>query len=290
MSHVIGQGTIASNHYRTSQYRASQYQTPQTFNSENLEFNATERRAIKNLADVDKDKIKNVLKVAIPDLRKQLDAGTLDGKDIKKLLDDFTDEDIMKRLNNLLTNGGNADETFDWLRVLLDPAENIAGKKNKTARKNLAKSLMGSKSDDVAKGVTDEVLDAGKRNVDLLLKNSDSAPVGTLKGKIAKYTAVGSTTVISIAIIMGLGGSDAVNKWVNYTTGLDCPEKAAGLGYDEGTPEYAGAVKSCQEGTIAALMKLGYGALAIVGFIGLVAVTRAVPKRKAKKEDSEDEE
>jgi hypothetical protein len=37
-------------------------------------------------------------------------------------------------------------------------------------------------------------------------------------------------------------------------------------------------------------MKLGYGALAIVGFVGLVAVTRAVPKKKAPKEDSEDEE
>jgi len=40
-------------------------------------------------------------------------------------------------------------------------------------------------------------------------------------------------------------------------------------------------------------MRLGYSAMAIVGFVGLIAVTRAIPKRKAKKEpeeDSEDEE
>ena len=127
-------------------------------------------------------------------------------------------------------------------------------------------------------------------NVDLLLKNSDNVPAGTLKGKIAKYTAVGTTTVASLAVLMGLGGTDTLQKWSDMTTGLDCPEKSADQGFEEGTPEYSEAVKSCQEGTIESLMKLGYGALAIVGFIGLVAVTRAVPKRKAKKEDSEDEE
>ena len=290
MSHVIGQGTIASNHYRTSEYRASQYETPQVFNSETLEFNAPKPK-IKNLLDVDKDKIKNGVKVALPDLRKQFEAGTLDGKDIKKLMDDFTDEDIMKRLNNIFDNPLNKNENFDWLRVLLDPTENIAN--NKTARKNLAKSLMGSKSDDFTKGITDDVVDAAKDNVDLLLKNSDNVPAGTLKGKIAKYTAVGTTTVISIAVVMGLGGTDTLEKWTNMTTGLDCPEKAADQGFEETSSEYTAAVKSCQEGTIESLLKLGYGALAIVGFIGLVAVTRAIPKRKAKEEreeDSEDEE
>ena len=85
-------------------------------------------------------------------------------------------------------------------------------------------------------------------------------------------------------------GSDVLNKWANYTTGLDCPEKAVGRGFEEDTPEYAEAVKTCQEGTMQSLMRLGYGALAIIGFVGVVAVTRAIPKKKAPKEDSEDEE
>ena len=86
MSHVVGQGTIASNHYRTPQYRASQYQSQpvaqpvEQFNAEKSEWGATVRRtqvkrAIKGLTDL------------LPDLRKQLDDGLINDSSIKKMLD-----------------------------------------------------------------------------------------------------------------------------------------------------------------------------------------------------------
>ena len=59
---------------------------------------------------------------------------------------------------------------------------------------------------------------------------------------------------------------------------------------DPSTPEYATAVQGCQDGVADNLMKLGYGALAIVGFVGLVAITRAIPKREAPEESEEEGE
>ena len=200
MSHVIGQGTIASNHYRTSQYRASQYQTPKTFNSETLEFNSTERRAIKSLAKGETDKIKNLMKQAVPDIRKKFDAGDIDDAQIKKLLD-MSDDDIVKRIDNIFDNPANGDENFDWLRVLLDPKGDIAN--NKAARRNMAKSLRGSKADDFADattGLTDDALKAGRKNADDLINNADVSP---LTKRIMTTGAIVGTTLGGLAIFFG---------------------------------------------------------------------------------------
>ena len=95
----------------------------------------------------------------------------------------------------------------------------------------------------------------------------------------------------SVAIIgafMGFGGNEFLQKWMDNKTGNDCGLKADDQNLDD--EEYSAAVAACQQGALDSLTKLGYGALAIVGFIGLIAVTRAVPKRKAKKEPEEDED
>ena len=287
MSHVIGQGTIASNHYRTSEYRASQYQTPQTFNSENLEFNATERRAIKTLAKGETDKIKNLMKQAIPDIRKKFDAGDINDEQIKKLLD-MSDEDIVKRINNIFDNPANKNEDFDWLRVLLDPKGDIAN--DKLARRGMAQSLRGRKADDFADAtadLTDDALKSGRNNADELIENADVSP---LTKRIMTTGAIVGTSLGGLAIFLGMSGNEAIQKWVDNHTGMNCGPKAQDQGLEIGTPEYQTAVAECQEGVTNNLMKLGYGALAIVGFVGLVAVTRAIPKKKSPKEDSEDEE
>ena len=111
MSHVWGQGGIASNHYRTSGYRAEQFAAPvvETFAS-------NERRALKALLPEDLDVAKRGLKNALPDLRRQLDADLLDNDSIKQLLES-SDDDILKRLDNLLSNPDNADDDTDDFRA-----------------------------------------------------------------------------------------------------------------------------------------------------------------------------
>ena len=84
---------------------------------------------------------------------------------------------------------------------------------------------------------------------------------------------------------MGFGGNEALQKWIDNTTGLNCGEKAEDQGMEVGSAEYQTAVADCQQGVADNLLKLGYGALAIVGFVGLVAITRAIPKREAPEEE-----
>ena len=131
MSHVWGQGGIASNHYRTSGYRAEQFAAPV------VETFASEKKLLKALLPEDLDVAKRGLKNLPPDLRRQLDADLIDNDSIKRLLES-SDDDILKRLDNLLSNPDNADQSFDWLRVLLDPTENIAD--NKAARNAMSQN------------------------------------------------------------------------------------------------------------------------------------------------------
>ena len=276
MSHVWGQGGIASNHYRTSGYRAEQFAAPV------VETFASEKKLLKALLPEDLDVAKRGLKNALPDLRRQLDADLIDNDSIKRLLES-SDDDILKRLDNLLSNPDNADQSFDWLRVLLDPTENIAD--NKAARNAMSQSLRGAKADDFAEAtaeLTQDALKAGRKNADDIVKNADVSPFT----KRAMTTgAIVGTTLGGLAIIMGMGGNEAIQKWVDNTTGLNCGQKAEDQGLDPSTPEYATAVQDCQDGVADNLMKLGYGALAIVGFVGLVAITRAIPKREAPEEE-----
>ena len=283
MSHVIGQGTIASNHYRTSQYRASQYQ-PQPikqFNSEQSEWASSESQGAKKAVKALLDKL--------PQLRKKLADGLIDDSSIKKMLDKFSDDDLVRRMKNLFDNPDVDSGDMKWLRKMMK-GETLDG----ADTRRMSQSLRGVKS-------SDEALTAGLLNkkslkdaADTLQEGIDAAADFSPRQKtLLKYTTGTAVGITTIGMLIFGPGSDVLNKWANYSTGLDCPEKAAGRGYEEDTPEYAEAVKTCQEGTMESLMRLGYGALAIVGFVGLIAVTRAIPKRKAKKEpeeDSEDEE
>lgn len=276
MSHVIGQGTIASNHYRTSEYRASQYETPQVFNSETLEFNSQAPRQIrKKVLQTVKDKL-------IPAMRGYSGTGA-QAKKWAKATDAEFDVAIKKilDLDNFDELVGEGVTQKQWLKKL------IKGDVDSSDLNRIAQSLSG---DNLAKKLDKNSLGAAADSLQEGIQGSAFSPRQKTLLKYTTGTAVGITT---IGMLIFGPGSDFLNKWANYSTGLDCPEKAAGRGYEEGTPEYAEAVKTCQEGTMESLMRLGYGAMAIVGFVGLIAVTRAIPKRKAKKEpeeDSEDEE
>jgi hypothetical protein len=277
MSHVVGQGGIASNHYRTPEYRVSQYQQPvEQFHSEQSEWASSEsqgaKRAIKALLD------------KLPDIRKQVADKVITDSSIKKMLKS-SDDDLVKRMKNLFDNPEvNADD-MKWLRKMMKGEDMDAGDVRR-----MSQSLRGSKADDVAKKVDIDADDLKKGSDDIKNAIDEKPDWSDGQKRIAKYAAVGTTTVASIAVLMGMGGSDFLEKWANFTTGLDCDEKAADRGFEENSDEYAEAVKSCQQGSMDALLKLGYGALAIVGFVGLIAVTRAIPKRKAKKEEPEEEE
>jgi len=273
MSHVIGQGTIASNHYRTSEYRASQYETPQVFNSETLEFNSQATRQIRTkVLQTVKDKL-------IPAMRGYSGTGA-QAKKWAKATDAEFDVAIKKilDLDNFDELVGDGVTKKEWLKKLIN------GDVDGRDLNNIAKSLSG---DNLAKKLDKDSLGAAADSLQEGIQGSAFSPRQKTLLKYTTGTTVGLTT---IGMLIFGPGSDVLNKWANYTTGLDCPEKAVGRGFEEDTPEYAEAVKTCQEGTMESLMRLGYGALAIIGFVGIVAVTRAIPKKKAPKEDSEDEE
>jgi len=309
MSHVVGQGTIASNHYRTPEYRASQYQQPvaqpvaqpvEQFNSESLEFEAAERRGLLNWfkrgtkAQVDEatqasiDKTIKNMEAILPNARKN--AGDF-SDNAKDMFDKYDNEEIIGRLRNYFDAGGTPDSgDVQWLRTLMkggDDLEGLATKKSLWDK--IGKTVNGKRFDpgsydgldrNKLKRATDEMGDA-------INKAEDFTP---RQKTIMKYGMFVGGGLTGFAMFMGLGGSDFLEKWANFTTGLDCDEKAGDRGFEENSDEYAEAVKSCQEGSMNQLLKLGYGALAVVGFVGLIAVTRAIPKRKAQKEEPEEEE
>jgi len=279
MSHVIGQGTIASNHYRTSEYRASQYETPQVFNSEQTDFNSSvatkSRAAAKQFADV------------VAGLRKKIIDGETVSKSVKKMLDTFGDDELFDRFETFFKNSkqGTPDsEDVKWMRKLLkSPPEPLDG----ADLARMAQSLDGLKA-------TDEWVDAAL-NKESIKKATDAAgdlvkndvTMGPFKTRVTNGGIVIVGSVAIIGAFMGFGGNEFLQKWMDNKTGNDCGLKADDQNLDD--EEYSAAVAACQQGALDSLTKLGYGALAIVGFIGLIAVTRAIPKKKAK-EDSEDEE
>jgi hypothetical protein len=282
MSHVVGQGGIASNHYRTSEYRASQYQTPQEFNSETLEFNSATGAARKSILKNMKDKL-------IPAFRNYDKSGAA-----AKRVKNWSDEDFANKFDEIL-DLDNFDELVgdgvtkkQWLRDLLN------GDVDPASLNRIAQSLEG---DNLAKRVipdlTQDSVRAAKRNGDDLVDNAVDAagkPLSDGKKTFMRYGLTGATVVTSIAVFMGFGGNEALQKWIDNTTGMNCGEKAEDQGMEVGSAQYQTAVADCQQGVADNLLKLGYGALAIVGFVGLIAVTRAIPKRKAKKEEPEEEE
>ena len=230
-----------------------------------MEFNASERQLLKNAT--------KQFDAIVVGLRKQLKNGDLLGANIKKMLGDFDNKALSKRFKNFFKNRAGPDDVV-WLRKML--------KGEKVDPSMVARSILGSDSDKFTnKSFKDSVAGAGD-----IVKKADMGP-------FAKKMTTGSLVIVGgvafIGTFMGFGGNEALQKWVDSTTGADCPDKADAKGLEEGTDEYAADVGACQKGVIDSLMKLGYGALAIVGFVGLIAVTRAIPKKKAK-EDSEDEE
>ena len=278
MSHVWGQGGIASNHYRTSGYRAEQFAAPvvDTFEAP---ASAQARKAI----------LKNVTDKLVP-LFKNYDGTGAAAKRLKNWdADKFTDRfDEILALDNFDELVGEGVEKKTWLKKLLK------GEVDPGQLDNIAKSLEGNNlvKREVA-DLTQDSVRAAKNNADDIVDNAVDAsgkPLGEGTKTLMKYTATGATVVVSLAVFMGFGGNEALQKWVDSTTGLNCGEKAEDQGMEVGSAEYQTAVADCQKGVADNLMKLGYGALAIIGFVGLVAVSRAIPKRKAPEESEEEGE
>lgn len=277
MSHVIGQGTIASNHYRTPEYRVSQSQPQpvEQFHSEQSEWASAStrqtKRAIKGLTDM------------LPSIRRQMDAGTLKGIDIEKLLKN-SDGDIIEKLRNVFKKGDTIDpDNMGYLRKLMkgdkfDPD----GKDARAMARSLNSKTGAPPIPDLDKKSIDAATDATKETI----KN---APMSDFKRRITNGGLIIGGGVALIGSVMGFGGNEALQKWMDQVTGRDCGPKAEAQQLEG--EEYSASVEACQQGSLDALYKLGVGALAIAGFIGVIAVTRAIPKKKApKEEDSEDEE
>jgi hypothetical protein len=273
MSHVWGQGGIASNHYRTSGYRAQQFAAPvvETFEAP---AGAQARKAI----------LKNVTDKLVP-LFKNYDGTGAAAKRLKNWdADKFTDKfDEILKLDNFDELVGEGTTKKQWLKDLLK------GDVDPKQLNNIARSLEG---DNLAKKVvpdlTQDSIRSAKKSADDIVDNAVDAsgkPLSEGRKTFMRYGLTGATVVTSIAVFMGFGGNEALQKWVDNTTGRDCDEKAKDQGLEVGSAEYQTAVGDCQQGVADNLMKLGYGALAIVGFVGLVAVSRAIPKREAPEEE-----
>lgn len=275
MSHVIGQGTIASNHYRTSQYRASQYQSQpvEQFNSEQSEWGAATTSQTKNAIQALTD--------LLPLMRKQMTDGTLKGVNIEKLLKN-SDGDIIKKLQNVFKKGDTIDtDNMQYLRKLMKGEKfNPDGSDARAMAKSLNSKTGATPIPDLDKKSLDAATDATKETI----KN---APMSDFKRRLTNGGLVIGGGVALVGSFMGFGGNEALQKWVDQITGRDCGPKAEAQELEG--EAYSASVEACQQGSLDALYKLGVGALAIVGFIGVIAVTRAIPKKKAK-EDSEDEE
>ena len=273
MSHVWGQGGIASNHYRTSGYRAEQFAAPVIETFESPADQIMKRQIKSNLADK-----------LIPAFRNYDGTGAA-AKRLKNWSDaDFADKfDEILALDNFDELVGEGVEKKTWLKKLLkgevDPAQ----------LDNIAKSLEGDNlARKATKEITQDSVTAAKKSADDIVDNavdSGGKPLSEGRKTLMKYTATGATVVTSIAVFMGFGGNDALQKWIDNTTGLNCGEKAEDQGMEVGSAEYQTAVADCQQEVADTLLKLGYGALAIVGFVGLVAITRAIPKREAPEEE-----
>ncbi len=277
MSHVIGQGTIASNHYRTSEYRASQYQPQpvEQFHSEQSEWGAATtsqtKKAIKALTNM------------LPDLRKQITDGTLKGLEIEKLLKN-SDGDIIKKLQNIFAKSDTIDpDNMQYLRKLMKGEKfNPDGSDARAMARSFNSKTGAPPIPDLDKKSIDAATDATKETI----KN---APMSDFKRRLTNGGLVIGGGVALIGSVMGFGGNEALQKWMDQVTGRDCGPKAEAQELEG--EEYSASVEACQQGSLDALYKLGVGALAIVGFIGVIAVTRAIPKKKApEEEDSEDEE
>ena len=110
MSHVWGQGGIASNHYRTSGYRAEQFAAPvvDTFEAP---ASAQARKAI----------LKNVTDKLVP-LFKKYDGNGAAAKRVKNWTDDkFTDKfDEILALDNFDELVGDGTTKRQWLKDLLN--------------------------------------------------------------------------------------------------------------------------------------------------------------------------
>ena len=245
---------------------------------------------IKSFSKKEKDKLKQIMKNAIPDIRKKhlaaIEAGDVTNINVKRLMDDFPDDaDIVKRINNIFDNPLNKNENFDWLRVLLDPKSDITALANKGPLGRMAQSLRNSKADDFVPKSRLSTWLGRRKNADDLIENADVSPFAK---RVMNTGAIVGTSLGGLAIFMGMGGNESLQKWIDNTTGLNCGQKAEDQELDPASAEYAAAVEKCQDGVTGNLMKLGFGVIAIVGLVGLVAVTRAIPKRDSE-EDSEEE-
>jgi hypothetical protein len=209
--------------------------------------------------------------------------GTLKGLEIEKLLKN-SNGDIIEKLKNVFKKGDTIDpDNVGYLRKLMKGDKfNPDGSDARAMAKSLNSKTGAPPIPDIDKKSIDAATDAMEETI----KN---APMSDFKRRITNGGLVIGGGVALIGSFMGFGGNEALQKWMDQVTGRDCGPKAEAQELEG--EAYSASVEACQQGSLDALYKLGVGALAIVGFIGVIAVTRAIPKKKApEEEDSEDEE
>lgn len=253
MSFAWGQ-SLPSNHYRTSEYRRSLYAETQT-------FEAPADRQIRNAV------LDQVDDAIIPAIRKQVADGStsaalkqldgMDNKQIRKLFEDLLDSDNFDKIDK------------KWLRELVDGTFDAS---DGTKMATLAKSISGKT---LQKELTaSAVEEAAEGAAELIDKSADY----TKRQKtLMKYSLAVVVPIGTLATFMGFGGNEALQKFIDNSTGRDCDIKALDKGLTEGTPEYEEAVGTCQEGSLKTLRNMGYAIIAVGGLLGFIAITRLIP-------------
>jgi hypothetical protein len=141
---------------------------------------------------------------------------------------------------------------------------------------------------------------AAKATAKAVAKASKAALKGSLKGikaggkglgkaanskaglRLITVGGVGATMYYTLAGEMGLG-----TQFMDNLAGLNCDEKVADAGYEEGTDEYTKAIEECQESAGKSLMN--FGVVVMAGLVAIVALPLLL-KRKKKDDDSDDDE
>jgi|DEB0MinimDraft_6_1074348.scaffolds.fasta_scaffold28069_2 hypothetical protein len=252
MSFAWGQ-SLPSNHYRTSEYRRSLSAETQTFEA------PADRQLRKAILDQVDDAI-------IPSIRKQVADGStsaalkqldgLDDKQIRKLFEDLVDSDNFDKVDK------------GWLKKMIKGEALGGGDIERLARSITSDSLQKTLTQESLKSAADGAADA----ID------NAADFSPRQKTLMRYGLAGTTVIGTAAVFMGLGGNEAIQKFIDSQTGRDCDIKALDKGLTEGTPEYEAAVGTCQEGSLKTLRNMGYAIIAVGGLLGFIAITRLIPK------------
>jgi len=254
MSFAWGQ-SLPSNHYRTSEYRRSLYAETQT-------FEAPAERAVRNSI------LDQVDDAVIPNIRRQLKEGG--GNAALKSLGDMDDKQIRKLFEGLVDSDNFDQIDKGWLKKMIKGEALDNRDLNRLASSITSDSLQKTLTQESLKSATDAAADAIEGAADFSPRQKT----------IMRYGLAGTTVVGTAAVFMGLGGNEAIQKFMDSQTGRDCDIKAMDQGLTEGSVEYTTAVEACQEGSLKTLRNMGYADIAVGGLLGFIAITRLIPKKE----------